>query len=258
MRLERSLISLPVYHKKISEKINYPFGVLQKSNPVIFFAIEPVPIKTIFFNPNPIFMIKALINFSNLSDGNFLAKAQNIESSMEENPNFPTPSPTVEDLAAATGAYGEAYVAASTGNHADVATKNAMRQALTDLLKSLAANVTSTANGDRSKLLTSGFDVSKEKEPIVITKPENIQVTNGLNSGDLEVSVTRVKGATSYVHEYADAEAMNANNWQAVTTTMSKITYNNLLAGKTYYCRVAAVGSKGQIVYSDPISRMVI
>ena len=51
---------------------------------------------------------------------------------------------------------------------------------------------------------------------------------------------------------------MNTDNWQTTTTRQAKITYDNLEAGKIYYCRVAAVGAKGQIVYSDPISRMVI
>ena len=108
------------------------------------------------------------------------------------------------------------------------------------------------------KAATQNISISKEKEPVVIAKPENLQVINGMNSGDLQVSVKRVKGATSYVHEHATAEAMAVNNWQAVTITQSKITYSNLEAGKTYYCRVAAVGSKGQIVYSDPIARMVV
>lgn len=203
-------------------------------------------------------MIKALIDFSRYSDGGFQSKVQTIISSMGENPNFTNPIPSVEDITNGYEAYTEALDAARMGNHSDVAAKNAMRSELTDLLRSLAVNVTSTANGDRSILLTSGFDISKEREPVVITKPENLQVSNGLNSGELHVSVATVKGAKSYVHEYATPEAMNANNWQAVTTTMSKITYNSLQAGQTYYCRVAAVGAKGQIVYSDAVSRMVV
>jgi len=203
-------------------------------------------------------MNKVLINFSRYSDGGFQSKVQTIISSMTENPNFPTPIPSVADITNGYEDYTEALDAARTGNHADIAAKNTIRQGLTDQLRSMAANVNSTADGDRSKLLTSGFDVSKEKEPVVITKPENLQVSNGINAGDLNVSVKRVKGATSYVHEYATPEAMAANNWQAVTTTMSKITYNNLQTGQSYYCRVAAIGAKGQIVYSDAVSRMVV
>jgi hypothetical protein len=203
-------------------------------------------------------MTKALINFSILNDGNFLAKAQNIRTSMTGNTDFPDPVPSLGTIGDAIDDYAAALVKAGTGNRSDVADKNAKRKILTDLLRSLAAYVTSIANGDRSKLLTTGFDVSKEKEPVVITKPENITVNNGANSGVLLVSVKRVKGAASYVHEYATPEAMATDSWVSTTTSKSKITFSELEAGKIYYCRIAAVGSKGQIVYSDPIARMVI
>lgn len=201
---------------------------------------------------------RCLITFSRYTDGNFAAISAAIINCMTDNPDFPNPTPSIVELTTARNNYMVALLASQTGNRSDIADKKAKRQSLTLLLQSLAAYINFTANGDKRKLLTTGFEVSKDAEPAIISKPENIQVTNGLNSGMLQVSVKAVKGAKAYLHEYATTEAMKADNWQALTTTQSWATFNNLEAGKTYYCRVAAIGSKGQLVYSDPVARMVL
>ena len=201
---------------------------------------------------------KVLIDFAKYTDGDFESKARTIITNMTGNAAFPTPSPTLLVVTGATDDYSEALAAASTGNRSDVADKNEKRQALTVLLRSLASYINFTAAGDRAVLLTTGFNVSKEKEPIIITKPWNLQVTNGMNAGDLHVSVRAVKGARSYVHEYTNDTGLAAGNWESTTSSQSKITFSGLEAGKTYHCRVAAVGTKGQLVYSDTLSRIVI
>jgi len=201
---------------------------------------------------------RCLITFSRYTDGDFSSIASSIINQMTDNPDFPNPTPSIAELTAAKNSYMTSLLAALTGNRSDIADKKVKRQLLTTLLQSLASYINFTSGGDKSKLLTTGFEISRDAEPAIISKPEKLQVINGLNSGVLQVSVKAVKGAKAYLHEYATAEAMKAGNWQALTTTQSWITFKNLEAGKTYYCRVAAVGSKGQIVYSDPIARMVL
>lgn len=201
---------------------------------------------------------KALLNFASYTDGGLESKANTIIVSMTGNDDFPAPVPELAIVSTALESYSEALAAAASGNRADVAIKNTKRQELTLLLRSLATYVTYTAADDRSKLLTSGFDISKEPAPIIITKPENIQVTNGLNPGELQLSVRRVKGATSYMHEYILHENVATDNWLTSTSTSAKYTFDNLQAGKQYICRVGAVGTKGQLVYSDQVSRIVL
>ena len=203
-------------------------------------------------------MEKALLSFAALSDGNLLARSQAITTSLTGNPDFPTTVPAIADVADMVSNFAEALAIAASGNRAAIADKNEKKQALIETLRQLAANITSTANGDRTMLLTTGFDISKEREPVVITKPENLQVTNGMNAGDLVVSVNAVKGAKAYMYEYTTDATQQENSWVATTSSKSKITFSDLEAGKTYYCRVAAVGAKGQIVYTDPVSRIVI
>ncbi len=201
---------------------------------------------------------KVLINFVRFNDASFEAKGHNIVEHMDGNANFPTPVPAITVVADSSDAYTSALIAASTGNRADIAVKNQARQDLEELLRLLASYINFTAAGDRSKLLTTGYDVSKEKAPVIITKPENITVTNGMNAGDLVVSVNAVKGAKSYVHEYANETDFAAGNWQSVTASQRKYVFSELEPGKKYYCRVAAVGARDQVVYSDPMARIVL
>ena len=203
-------------------------------------------------------MSKVLINFERYSDGNLESKAHTIISNMSGNPYFPTPVPAIADVQTAAADYSAALIDAKTGSRAAVATKNDMREALTVLLRSMAGYVNFVANGDAAKLLTSGFDLSKESTSVIITKPENLQVMNGANAGELEVTVNRVKGATAYQHEYTADAAAPVVNWISIASTSRRIVFSNLQPGSKYYCRVGAVGPKGQLVYTDALARIVI
>ncbi|MGE5108293.1 MAG: fibronectin type III domain-containing protein [Sphingobacteriales bacterium] len=200
---------------------------------------------------------RALINFSKYTDGAFESKVHTILSCMKDNLNFTTPVPDLAAITAAAAAYSAALIKASTGNRENIADKNEKRRVLTNLLRSLCIYVTLTANGDRIVLLSSGFDISKDAEPMTISKPENLQVINGISSGELLVSVNAVKGAYAYLHEYTIDETLAPGSWVVTPSTSSKITFTNLLSGTKYYCRVGAIGTNGQLLYSDPLARIV-
>ncbi len=203
-------------------------------------------------------MKRTINSFITLSDGNLESKTHSIISNMTGNANFPTPTPTLAVVEAAADNYSSALVKALTGNRADVADKNAKRAELENVLRSLCTYVNLTANGDVTKLLTSGFDVSKDPQPVVLTRPENLRVENGAASGTLLVSVKAVKGAHAYFHEYTTDATMAPGSWVSTTGTTSRMQFANLQPGTTYYCRVGAVGTNNQLLYSDPVSRMVI
>ena len=203
-------------------------------------------------------MKKATSTFSKLSDGNLESKTHEILLLMTGNANFPTPTPALVDITAAATAYSTSLAKAGTGNRIDVADKNAKRETLVGLLRSLCTYVNLTANGDATMILSSGFSISKDRQPVVLTRPENIRVENGVASGSLLVSVKAVKGAYAYFHEYTTDATMAPGSWVSTTGTTSKIQFSNLQPGTVYYCRVGAVGTNNQLLYSDPVSRMVI
>jgi hypothetical protein len=247
---------------RLNKKVFKKFFVicLNREISIIFFAAgyNQCSQNNYFFIKPLTIMNKVLINFTRFGDAAFEAKTQTIVEHMTGNTNFPTPVPAITVVADASDAYTSALITASTGNRADIAAKNQQRADLEELLRLLASYINFTADGDRSKLLTTGYDVSKEKTPVVITKPENITVTNGMNAGDLVVSVKAVKGAISYVHEYANEADFAVGKWQSVTASQRKYIFTELESGKKYYCRVAAVGPRDQVVYSDPMSRIVL
>lgn len=203
-------------------------------------------------------MKKTVNNFAALSDGNLESKTHSIISSMTGNAHFPTPVPALADVTAAATAYTAALVKAGTGNRSDVADKNAKRLVLIGLLTSLGSYVTFMANGDAVLLLTSGFDISKDRQPVVITKPEIVRIENGQVSGELLLNVKAVKGAQSYLHEYTSDATLAPASWVSTTSTTAKGVLTNLQPGTVYYCRVAAIGANNQLLYSDPVSRMVV
>lgn len=203
-------------------------------------------------------MKKATFNFAKLSDGNLESKTHEILLLMTGNANFPTPVPALADVTAAAAAYSAALAKAGTGNRIDVADKNAKREILIGLLRSLCRYVNLVADGDATMILSSGFGISKDPQPVVLTRPENIRVENGVASGSLLVSVKAVKGAYAYFHEYTTDATMAPGSWVSTTGTTSKMQFSNLQPGTIYFCRVGAVGTNNQLLYSDPVSRMVV
>jgi hypothetical protein len=196
--------------------------------------------------------------FAKLSDAAFSSKGLTIYTSMLTNAYYPTPVPDMPTISAALQAYTNALVAAQTKERTAVQLKNQARAALTANLKLLGVYVTLTANGDAAKLASSGYDMAKSRSPKPpITKPENLIVTMGKNSGELDVSVDRVANARSYAYQYNTSTPTDDSAWETEISTSRKYTLTGLISGTKYTCRVGAVGSKNQTVYSDTVTRIV-
>jgi len=196
--------------------------------------------------------------FGRMSDALLSSKASFIYNSMFTNPNFPTPTPDMPSLLVVLNAYIAALSNAQTRDRSSVALKNQARAALIANLKLLADYVTLTANGDVAILATSGFDLIKPKSPAPpITKPENLVVIMGKNSGELIVSVDKVANAISYAYQYNTSTPTGDSAWETEISSSRKYTITGLVSGTKYNCRVGAVGSKNQTVYSDIVSRIV-
>lgn len=197
--------------------------------------------------------------FDKLSDEGLITKAGNIHLAITDNISiFPTPTPTMAILATTIGDFTLAVNKAQTGSSVDKAIKNDKRQDLIEVLHSLGNYVLFTVDGDKTKAQMSGFSIAKTPSPAPpITKPENLQVTEGGNAGELDIKFNRVIGARSYMIQYAEEVATGEPVWQSQTCTTSKFTLKQLESGKKYLIRVVAVGINEQLMYSDPVSRIV-
>jgi len=196
--------------------------------------------------------------FDRLRDGDLIVRGTTILDAMSGNANFPTPTPTMAELTQGIDEFSEAVSAAEEGGIYEKAFKNEKREALITLLHRLGNYVLFTSNGDRLKALSSQFTIAREPEPAPpITKPELFNVIEGMNPGELNVKFKRVKGARSYLVQYAQEPVTDATNWLQHVCTVSKCTLMQLASGKQYRLRVVAVGINSQMAYSDPVSKWV-
>jgi hypothetical protein len=195
-------------------------------------------------------------SFTAVSDSNFETKGQSIYTSMLDNPNFLTPVPSLAAVLEAQNNYSLALTAAQKRDRDAVAVKNEARNVLEALLAQLANYVNATANGDKTKLVSSGFDLAADGGITNLGKPASIDLTDGKNAGELVVKIPVVKGAKSYGAQYTPDPLTAESVWTQTITTASKYTFTDLISGKKYWCRMAAVGPYEQIVYSDAVCRV--
>lgn len=200
----------------------------------------------------PIFMNSRKINlsFGKLTDANFENKGNHIVASMDSNPAFTNPVPAITEVKAAANRYSAALVAAANLGRNEVAEKNASRSELEQLLATLGLYVMNTAKGDEKMLVSSGFTLTKQREPRHISTPGNVTISNGISQGELIATIKGDPGATCYIHQICSELPTDATIWQSVNTSTSKYMYKHLQPGRQYWVRVAVVGARQQIAYS--------
>jgi hypothetical protein len=204
-------------------------------------------------------MMSTKLNLSTpFSDAVFLNKARYVLDQMTDNPNFVDPAPPLTDLAAAIQAFSDAIVASDAGTHSMVAAKNERREELTAVYVQLGLYVMYVAVGNLAILVSSGYPVSKQREPVYITNPGNVTLKQGVTSGDLQASVDTVKGTRTYLFQYTDSEPAEGVTWTTQTTTRRALTFKGLVPGKKYWVRVAVTGAGEQIAYSTVASQFVL
>ncbi|AXY73365.1 hypothetical protein D3H65_04950 [Paraflavitalea soli] len=197
------------------------------------------------------------LDFVRLSDPELEIKAQAIVAAMTDNTYFTTPVPALTVVNSHITAYATALSKALTRDKAEVANKNLMRSLLEKTLMDLAGYVTFTSGGSEAALVSSGFDLAKPAANLPpISVPDNFSVGNGVNEGEVVSSVDRVTGARSYIHEYTADPLTPTSEWTQQFTTVRKATITDLEPGKKYWFRVAAIGPRQQIAYTNVQLRM--
>ena len=195
-----------------------------------------------------------------------VTEAQQVITAMTGNASFPAPWPApVPALAQITtdlNALQGAITATSAGDKTQIAERNAAASTLaTDLLR-LARYVELSADGDASKLASSGFTLRSPgiRRQVIgeLSAPGNLTLSHGALSGQLMVKATRLNGAGSYEVQLATADPTVEANWSDVATykNCSRIQLNGLTAGKTYSVRMRGIGSAGPGSWAPAVSLM--
>ncbi len=201
---------------------------------------------------------KITTGFSRFSDPDFGNKASGIQIAMTGNADYPNPIPTMADVGTQVTDFLNKLSVAQSRDRNAIAAKNQARLLLTDTLKTLGNYVTLTANGDRQMLISSGFDLNKLGEPVPpLKKPKNMQVTDGPNPGECTVSVDGMKEARSFLYQYTPDPITETSVWITESGTSKSYTFTKIQRNKMYWFRIGAVGTNGQLIYSDVVSRIV-
>jgi hypothetical protein len=195
--------------------------------------------------------------FKKMSDALLSVRTTQITTEMTGNANFPTPTPTLDEMLATAAGYNDALKNCADGGSELIAIKNAKREALIDALHLWALYVLLTANGNEAVAISSGFQIAKKPAPAPpLTKPEAPILLSGINPGELLVKGKRVAGSVSYVHQYATDGMMAKDNWLGLPCSKSSCVISGLTIGEKYNCRIVAIGRKDQVAYSDVVSRV--
>ena len=155
-----------------------------------------------------------------------------------------------------------ALSASKEGSRKEAAEKNKAKSAVNTILQQLCGLVNFVAEGDRIKLLGSGFDISKDIEtPVVIEPAKNVIINYGSNTGEMNVAVKGVKGHKGLVFEYAVAtennELADDSIWISKPSSTTQCTIANMPVGRRVLIRIGVAGPRKQLVYTIPVVRLV-
>jgi len=199
--------------------------------------------------------IKTTYKYS--SDGNLSKLASRIAQSMKGNVNFPNPTPAQTAIETACLDFQSALNLAGRNDRTLSSAKNDKKAALVGLLGDLAEYVTTVANGDKTILLTSGFDITGIKgNPQALQSIDELVVEAG-PLGQATTRVKRVTGARAYIHEYTPDPITSDSKWTSEFIAEREHTFTGLQSVVKYWFRVTAIGTNKQKVYSPTVSRVV-
>jgi fibronectin type III domain protein len=206
-------------------------------------------------------MSKVKLNMRNQSVPEKVARGREIIAALTENPDFPTPTPTIATLTAVTNDLATAFQEQEVAKQ-QAATKTAAKNEKEDIFdrtfSQSAAYVESVA-GDNQTLIRSAGMATRSVAVSSAGKastPVSLNTTNGDADGEVDLSWEPVSGAKSYVIEISNDPPTDKSWTHAGVSTKSSWTASRLTSGTRYWFRVAAVGTGGQSGWSDPATKI--
>ena len=197
-----------------------------------------------------------LLTFCNFSDADLVLHVKKVLNRMTNNLNFATPDPALADIQTALDTFTTAVGAMDDGGKKATKARDAARDALLNLMRSLAAYVTKESKNDPVVMLSSGFDItSASHTQYELATPIINSVTNGV-SGTILLHAQPQDNVKSVLTQYRETGTTVWLNGP-VCTQMRNIPVPLLTPGKTYDFRIQYIGgSTGQSDWSDVVSHM--
>ena len=194
--------------------------------------------------------------FSIFTNSNLSAFVNAIIIALTNNANFPLAQTLLPNLSAALTSFNIAMANAETRDKVMIGLRDTARIDLIVQLTEVASTVIYEAKGDRDKLLSSAFELYKDSDasplgPVLGFKLMDAEVGIGL-----KLKCDGVKYNVSYSHQITADPLTADSTWTTITTTSKEYTFANLSSGTKFWARIIAVGTKDQVSYSEPLSRI--
>lgn len=200
---------------------------------------------------------KLSLNIRKHKDGELNIYARYILHSLTDNEYFPDVAPLLVPIRETSDQYQTALYSAFNGDIININIKNDLREKLILQLRELGEWIQKRSNGNNTTLTTSGFLIAKPKDDIELAEPEEFRILPGQNNGEIIMRVKRVIGAKAYLFQYTPDPLTPESKWEIIFGTTCKKTITNLPLGVKFLFRMAAIGPRDQIVYTNILSRYI-
>jgi hypothetical protein len=200
---------------------------------------------------------KLSLNFKETTDSDLAQLAFTVAEKMTENEHFPDPDMLIIELQETGKQFFHAVADAKSRDLEKVALKNNLRVLTIKKLKQVGEFVLTHSAGKELPLVTSGFTLIKPVGEHILKSPKDFKIMPGRNPGEMILKVSRVRGARSYLYQWTPAPLTKESVWESIADTRCKKVISDLPLGVNYIFRMAAVGARNQIIYTQPLSRYV-
>lgn len=201
--------------------------------------------------------LKIKKTYKNQSDTYMLKLIGRILENMKNNESFPNPIPTVPEVEKKFVDFQVSLNMAGRNDRTKSSAKNDRKAELTGMLEKWDDYITTTSNGDKTMLLSSGFDIAGIKSVSQdLTPIEKLDVEIG-PIGQAIVSIKKVPGARMYAFQCTPDPVTTNSVWTTETTSNRENTFTNLNSIAKYWFRVIAYGKGKQTVTSMLVSRVI-
>lgn len=201
-------------------------------------------------------LVKAI---ARLNAVQLVARSLFIEERLQANPDFPSLSPSLAEIATKREALQQAITEAADGGRTATAKREQRRRDLKLAIDALAGDVISQAGDDAEKILGAGFFVrsfSRSKEGLPTPLKLRARISEHVGEARLDWATTR--GAALYVVEHNAVSPDDAGAWKQVAeTTRIRQVVSGLTSAKEHWFRVRAIGTTGRSPWSDVARTLV-
>ena len=206
-------------------------------------------------------MLKVKTGYTDLSDAELDETSSTIVKDCTGNANFTFTTEVTKATSAQTDYHNKLALVALGGPLATAA-KNEARGILEGALRVLCTQVNIQANGNETKLKSSGAPLDKESEIAAMPVPTGLKVKQLNVSGSVKVSVDVPAvhdHGTIFAYTLVSNPDNDINNWKNTHANKHSLDISGLTRGAEYRFSAAYKGQDGvALVWCPPIVMMVV